>query len=436
MMIRNLARSALAATLAAAVGCGGPAATTKVDDKPTQTAEANKPPPPRADSAQALIADAGSLLRQGKAQEAKAKYAQALQKEPGNFDARLGEVNADIKLGNFPQAQTSLNALRKEKPDSREVIIVLGVLLKEKGDYAGGIELYKDELEKQEKKGETPDPDLLNNMIVMYRLNKDYDEAEKTCRKLLSRQPDNVDALKNLSLIYFDQEKYALAETIAVNSLKLNDKDAALYNNRGMIRVKRGRYPEAVSFFKKAVEIDPTNIAAHLNLGSIALRYRDYATASSHFGDAMKLEPRQPEANLGLGLALSGQQKASEAITQLQRALEITPGTADAFGEIAMITKLQLNKPGEALTWCEKYKDAKGGRLDDKDPMKNECTAIEQELKNAEIIKKQQEMMRKQEEEDKKNAPPPKPAPAAPAGDAAAPPEKGGAGAPAPESGK
>ena len=425
---RTLTSTVLTVALAA---CGTPQATTKPDDKPTEVTEVSQTPQRKSDSAQALIADAGMLLRQGKAQEAKAKYAQALLKEPGNFDARLGDVNADIKLGNFAQAQTALSALRKEKPDSREVIIVLGVLLKEKGDYAGGIELYKDELEKQEKNGETPDADLLNNMIVMYRLNKDYDEAEKTCRKLLSRQPGNVDALKNLSLIYFDQEKYALAETIAINSFKLNDKDAALYNNRGMIRVKRGRYPEAVSFFKKAVEIDPTNIAAHLNLGSIALRYRDYATASSHFGEAMKLEPRQPEANLGLGLALSGQQKANEAISQLQRALEITPGAADAFGEIAMITKLQLNKPSEALTWCGKYTDAKGGRLDDKDPMKNECAAIEQELKNGEIIKKQQEMMRKQEEEDKKNAPPPKPTEVAPA-DAAAP----GAGAPAPESSK
>jgi tetratricopeptide (TPR) repeat protein len=427
MILRTLTVAGVALVIAA---CATTPASTKTG---ASEASVDSTPPPRLDSQAALIADAGKLLRDGKAQEAKAKYAQALQKEPGNFDARMGEVNADIKLGNFAQAQTALGALRKERPDNREVIIVLGILLKEKGDYAGGIELYKDELTKQEKNGETPDPDLLNNMIVMYRLNKDYVEAENTCRKLLSRQPGNVDALKNLSLIYFDQEKFALAETIAINSLKLNDSDAALYNNRGMIRVKRGRFPEAVSFFKRAVEIDPTNIAAHLNLGSIALRYRDYATASSHFSHAMKLEPRQPEANLGLGLALSGQQKANEAIAQLQRALEITPGAAEAFGEIAMITKLQLNQTAEALTWCAKYQQAKGGRFDDNDPMKNECTAIEQELKNAEIMKRQQERLRKQDEEDRKNAPPPKEAPKEPAAaaPAAAPaPAAGDAGAP------
>lgn len=434
--MKNLTKI-LVVTLALAVSACG---TTQSAEKPVEKHEEVKaaPPPPKVDSLQALIADAGKLLKDGKAAEAKAKYAQALQKEPGNFDARIGTASADIKLGNYDDAKASLTSLQKEKPDSREVTILLGVLLKEKGDYQGGIALYEAALQKQEKAGEQPDPDLLNNLIVLYRLNKDYDDGEKTCRRLLSRDPNNVDALKNLSLIYFDQEKYALAETIAINSLKLNDRDAALYNNRGMIRVKRGRYPEAVSFFKKAVEIDPANISAHLNLGSIALRYRDYNTAAQHFGEAMKLEPRQPEANLGYGFALSGQQKAQEAIAQLQRALEINPNAAEALGEIAMITKLQLNKTQEALDWCNKYKAAKGGKLDDKDPMKNECGAIEQELKNQEMIKKQQEMLKQQEAEEAaekaKNAPPPAPAPAgdakAPAGQPA---DAGAAPAPAPK---
>jgi tetratricopeptide (TPR) repeat protein len=434
-MLTILRNTTIALAVAALAACG----TTETAKKPDDTADKpvdSKPvsSAPRADTPAALIADGTKLLREGKAQEAKAKFAQALTKEPGNFDAKIGEASADIKLGNLPAAQTSLNALQKEKPDNREVIILLGVLLKEKGDYRAGIDLYQNALEKQEKAGETPDPDLLNNMIVLYRLNKDYDEGEKTCRKLLSRDPKNVDALKNLALIYFDQEKYALAETIAINSLKLNDKDAALYNNRGMIRVKKGRYPEAVSFFKKAVEIDPTNISAHLNLGSIALRYRDYDTAAMRFGAAMKLEPRQPEANLGLGIALSGQQKANEAISQLQRALEINPGAAEALAEIAMVNNLQLNKPDEALNWCNKYKDAKGGRLDDKDPTKMECTNIEQTLKNQEMMKKQAEMAKRAAEEEEKANPKPKEAPK-PAEGAPAPgpaPATGGGAAPAP----
>lgn len=396
----------------ALAACGTTSTAEKKDDKPVDTPAA--PVAKKEDSVQALVADAGLLLKQGRAQEAKAKYAQALKKEPGNFDARVGEASADIKLGNLDSAATALASLQKEKPEAREVIILLGLLHKEKGDFRAGINLYEGALEKQKAAGAAPDPDLLNNLIVLYRLNKDYDEGEKTCRQLLSRDPDNVDALKNLSLIYFDQEKFALAETIAINSLKLNDKDAALYNNRGMIRVKRGRYPEAVSFFKKAVEIDPALISAHLNLGAIALRYRDYNTAANHFGQAMKIEPRHPEANLGFGFALAGQQKAQEAIAQLQRAVEINPKAAEAFGEIAMVTNLQLNKPQEALEWCGKYQSAGGGG-DDKDAITLECKNIEQTLKNQEMMKKQAEQAKAAaaaEEAEKAAKKPPEPPPA------------------------
>jgi tetratricopeptide (TPR) repeat protein len=423
--------------------CGGTKAETKPDPiakaEAAPKAETAKPAATKEDSVQALIADAGKLLKDGKAQDAKAKYATALKRDPKNFDARVGMANADIKLGNYDEAKSSLQALQKEKPDSREVVILLGVLAKEKGDYAGGIELYKDALDKQEKAGEAPDPDLLNNMIVLYRLNKEYEDAEKTCRKLLSRDPNNVDALKNLSLIYFDQEKYALAETIAINSLKLNDKDAALYNNRGMIRLKQYKtpnYPQAVGFFKKALEIDPNNISAHLNLGAIALRYRDYNTAAQHYGEALKLEPKQPEANLGLGFALAGQQKPDEAIRQLQRALEINPNAVEAYGEIAEVTNLQLNKPKDALDWCGKYKDAKGGKVDDKDPVGKDCTNIEQTLKNQEKMKQMAEAAKAAAAEDDKNKPKPAggAAPAngaAPPANGAAPPANGAAPAPA-----
>lgn len=402
-IMQNPTRILVVSIAAAVSACGTTQAVEKGSPPSTQTAA----PTPRPDSVQALVADAGKLLRDGRASEAKAKYAQALAKEPESFDARVGAAACDLQLGDHETAKVALAALQKERPEAREITILLGLLLKEKGDYRGGIQIYKDAIDKAEKKGEQPDPDLLNNLIVLYRLNKDYEEGERTCRRLLARDPKNVDALKNLSLIYFDQEKFALAETVAVDSLKLNDKDASLYNNRGMIRVKRGRFPEAVSFFKRAVEIDPANLAAHLNLGSIALRYRDYATAATHFGEAMKLEPRHAEANLGFGFALAGQQKPDEAIQQLQRALDINPGAAEAYGEIAMVTKLQLNKAQDALGWCEKYKGARGGKLDDKDPMKGECAAIETELKSAAAARAAMERMKAEEDAEKAKQPPP-----------------------------
>jgi tetratricopeptide (TPR) repeat protein len=420
-MLRHTTLSIVVATLAAC------ASTDTKPDAPPPTTVAAKPEP-KLDSGAALLADAGKLLKDGKPTEAKAKYQQLLVKEPTNADAKLGLANTQIKLGEYDQAKASLMEVQKAQPDNKDVPLLLGVLYRAQGDYQAGIDLYEAEIEKRKEKGGTADPALLNNLILLYRAAKEYDKAEKTCTQLLARSPDNVDALKNLSLVYFDQGKFALAETIAVNSLKLNDKDAALYNNRGMIRVKRGRYPEAMSFFYKAVQIDPASIEPHLNIGSIALRYRDYANAAKHYSEAMKLEPRHPEANLGYGMALAGlsgalppdQQppKATEAIAQLNRALEIDPDATRALAEIAMVSKLQLNKLADAKQACEKYLLA--AKVDDKDPVKADCAAIDQEITAGAAAARMREQMKQQEEEEKKNAPPPAPAPA-PAADGAAP---------------
>lgn len=431
-MTQKLMLSAAVAALVTVTGC----ATTpekKVDDGPKDVVADKpkdvKPPPAKVDSTAALVADGTKLLKDGRATDAKAKFEQVLKKEPGNVDAKVGMAQAQLKLGEFDGAKAILTDLQKTQPDSREVVLLLGLLHKAQGNYDAGIGLYEKEIEKQKEKGQAPDPELLNNLITMYRLNKSYDDAIKACTTLLSRDPKNADALKNLSLVYFDQGKFDLAETIAINSLKLSPKDAALFNNQGMIRVKKKRYPEAMSFFYKAVEVDPTNLPAHLNIASIALRYRDYANAAKHFADAMKLEPKHPEANLGYGLALSGvsgalppdeqAKKAPEVISQLQRAVEIDPGAAEALGEIAMVYKLQLQNLAEAKTWCDKYKDARGAKLDDKDAMKGECTAIDGEIKAKEAAAKAMEQMKAADKEqaekdaaEKAKNPPPPPPPA------------------------
>ena len=388
---------------------------------------------PKNDTVGALIADGTKLLKEGRSTDAKAKFVAALDKDAGSVDAKVGLAQAELNLGDFAGAKAILTDLQQSQPDSRQVVLLLGLLAKEQGDFEGGIALYEKEIAKQKEAKQAPDPVLLNNLITMYRLSKNYEEAIKVCTTLLSRDPKNADALKNLSLVYFDQGKFDLAETIAINCLKLNPNDAALYNNQGMIRVKKKRWPEAMSFFYKAIEVDSNNLAAHLNIASIALRYRDYANAAKHFAEAMKLEPKHPEANLGYGLALSGvsgglnpddqAKKAPDAVTQLQRALEIDPSASEAIGEIAMINKLQLSNTIEAKAWCDKYRDAKSGKFDDKDVMKKECNNIDTELKSKDAANRAMEQMRAAEKEEAekeaaekaKNPPPPPATPAAPA---------------------
>ena len=150
--IRLTQKLMLGAAVAALVTVTGCATTPekKVDDGPKDVV-ADKPkdvkPPAKVDSTAALVADGTKLLKDGRATDAKAKFDQVLKKEPGNVDAKVGMAQAQLKLGEFDGAKAILTDLQKTQPDSREVVLLLGLLHKAQGNYDAGIGLYEKEIE-------------------------------------------------------------------------------------------------------------------------------------------------------------------------------------------------------------------------------------------------------------------------------------------------
>src|SRR5690606_10954351 len=100
------------------------------------------------------------------------------------------------------------------------------------------------------------DVDYLNNLSVIYRLVKRYDEAIAALRKLLSRTPKNAEAYKNLGLIYLDQDNVRLAEFVLAEARKLDEEDAGVFNNLGLIALRNGDRRQAMGLFARAVELD------------------------------------------------------------------------------------------------------------------------------------------------------------------------------------
>lgn len=352
---------------------------------------------PAEDTTEGMLAAAALLLGEGRAAEALTRYEQVLAQSPGNASARLGLAQANLLLKKPAEVRADLEVWLQEEPaEGRSAALLLGQAYEMLGSYPDAILLYQKYLE-----AEPHASDLLNRLIVAYRLSGEYGKGEEACNRLLSRDPDNAQALKNLSLMYYEQGKFALSETIANNSLKLNDKDASLYNNKGMIRVKKGRYPQAMAFFRRAVELDPKLLAPHLNIGSIALRYRDYETAARHYGTAVQLDPLHVEGNLGLAHALAGQQKPQEAISQVNRVLELDATQCDALAEATFIYMLQLSQLGEAKAWGDRYAACVGGKVPANDPMATMLQNIANELEAKQM---QEEMQRQMEAEAAREA--------------------------------
>jgi serine/threonine protein kinase/tetratricopeptide (TPR) repeat protein len=84
--------------------------------------------------------------------------------------------------------------------------------------------------------------------------------------------------------------------------------------------------PKAKAQLAKALEIDDTLAQAHYLSGIIALYFDfDPATAKRQFERALELNPNSPEPHYGYGTYLAAVGRLSEAIPQIQHAVELDP---------------------------------------------------------------------------------------------------------------
>jgi Flp pilus assembly protein TadD len=84
-----------------------------------------------------------------------------------------------------------------------------------------------------QKRQDTPDPLLLNNIGLCYYKLARYAEAERSYLEAIKLRPDYDTAMGNLSLVYAKQERFDLAIAFAEKALKLKPDDPSISRHLG-----------------------------------------------------------------------------------------------------------------------------------------------------------------------------------------------------------
>jgi len=132
-----------------------------------------------------------------------------------------------------------------------------------------------------------------------------FQEAEKVCRQILSKQPNNADAWHLL----------------------------------GLISGRTGQYDSAINDFNKAIHINPGVYSYYNNLG-LALKYKDRLDeARENFQKAIELKPDFAGAYNNLGLVFTEKGMIDEAIENFRKTLELNPDNAEAYNRALLCKK-------------------------------------------------------------------------------------------------
>lgn len=149
---------------------------------------------------------------------------------------------------------------------------------------------------------------------------------------------------------------------LPIESTRLSDnRDAGSLTYKGWAALMQNR-PEtsqqAVTWFNKALVREPDNLSALIGLGAYHAQMgaqlldtnpdNHRKTAAKILREVLTRAPDSSSANFYLGLALNKLPTLTEAMTYLQRAIELNPSFASAYAQIGN-AKIRSGRPAEGL---------------------------------------------------------------------------------------
>ncbi|MGD0137524.1 MAG: tetratricopeptide repeat protein [Tepidisphaeraceae bacterium] len=170
--------------------------------------------------------------------------------------------------------------------------------------------------------------------------------AEKLCRRVLSLQPENVDALNLLGACFYlaGNLKEAIEVYQRIAALKPDLPEA--HNNLGGCLQRNGRLAEAVAAFKTAIKLKGDFPVAKSNLAAACFEWGNALSAKGQtaealeaFQQAVALKPDFIEGLEKIGQCLQSLEKIDEAIAAFQTIIRLNPGSFEAFNNLGIAFK-------------------------------------------------------------------------------------------------
>jgi TolB-like protein/tetratricopeptide (TPR) repeat protein len=167
----------------------------------------------------------------------------------------------------------------------------------------------------------------------LYRHTGDYEESEKTLRRLLDRQP-TARVWLSLGQTTFAQGEFDTADTMFQRAIEM---EPGNWQNRiahAEFLYRRGRFEEALQVLQQVLELSPDNARAYLLIGAAYDYLGDMEASIEATRKSIELSPTRG-AYRDLGLAYYSLRDYEKAAAAYKQALELGPDDYVTWGNLA-----------------------------------------------------------------------------------------------------
>lgn len=236
------------------------------------------------------LENATALLREGKPAAAAAVLGALLAREPRHPVAAHLMGLALKDTGDWDQGEQWLRFSIQLEPNQGEFHANLGNLLRKKGNYTGAEQAYLEAL----KRLPHHRPARRALALTLHDLQRPA-EAERQCEILLQSSADDAEAWEIRAMALTALGSAAAAEAAHRRAIALDPDNAVAHHNLGALLVELER-PEAATALETARALGADGYEAAYNQGRAAINAGDLENAEREFEKAVQLQPLDTEA--------------------------------------------------------------------------------------------------------------------------------------------
>ncbi len=185
-------------------------------------------------------------------------------------------------------------------------------------------------LEAAERWGLVSSPRLLYRLASVHYPAGSPAAAESYLRRILSRQPENLEATQMLGTLLADGGRFPEAAAQLQAARRLRPDSAPIHYNLAVVLGQMGREADAIAAYRMAIRLAPDDPQAHNNLAFLLLARGLVDAAEPHFRRALEAHPDFAAAHFNLARLLMARGRTAEAIGHFEHAARLDPRYGEA----------------------------------------------------------------------------------------------------------
>jgi Tfp pilus assembly protein PilF/2-polyprenyl-3-methyl-5-hydroxy-6-metoxy-1,4-benzoquinol methylase len=175
----------------------------------------------------------------------------------------------------------------------------------------------------------------------------DLAQVSELCRKILSIDPEHVEATHLLGVVAYHSGHYSNALHLIRKATEASNCKPEFHNNLGLVYLALGDIRQARNCYQQAITLDPDLAVAHMNLGNLMRDLGELDDAMTQYRQVLAIDPKNGRVHSYLGAVLAQQGCLDEAITHHRQALMTNPNDAEVHNNVGFVFN-KCNKSAEA----------------------------------------------------------------------------------------